>query len=755
MKHETVENGAERTAAVGYDAAVARREDDVLRRWPFAAEIYQAIITSPPEWSTRVGVYAPWGVGKTSVLKFVEAMAEADRHLVVTFNPWMHPTSEALWGAFVRAIASKLKERTGKVAKGAAKRVAKGVVRPVGALATKILSTVNEAAGAAAEMGLAKVQDFFAFGKAEVAELRAMLGDKRLIVLIDDLDRADPRLVPEILLALKEILDVPSVAFVCAFDPKIVGQAMHEYHRGFDDGLKFLEKIIDYPCWLPDARREDLERLALRDAERHCSFVPVWAIKRVLPWVATTPRSIRQFVRGLCLLESSARRYREEELNWVVSLCAQVLHFRLPECSAEILGDNGFWTHLAEESFAASLDKEENNKAEVDIRARVGRLVKAKRAAKTDVSWLVELLSLINRERNSELWTSGPKGELNSLPTAVTGKELDEFLERQQSGVVHESMMRDWLAQCERGTGADAHGACLHRLIALREIRMQEAYQTFINDEKEAWLRKVNHIDAWLRVLLLEIGRSDAGWHRWTAEDLKALRDHFARCNSSRELPEEIAQRKFEVGLLLDLVRSWSGELRIWGDVIGTSVTHGEFDGRGPAWIDVWQRLREAWNTRLAEQLATEFFSDPELVTNCRDERLSANRHVLDLLEDSANAFWQGQREGMLTGLRDAKIGVAAWRNAFELVSGILPKTNKGEGSERRARALLSDGEVAQALFSAATSRVLVEKGVYRLLSAVRWCERNSVVLVFPEWWAGVKAKVETREKAENKTDAI
>ena len=103
----------------------------------------------------------------------------------------------------------------------------------------------------------------------------------------------------------------------------------------------------------------------------------------------------------------------------------------------------------------------------------------------------------------------------------------------------------------------------------------------------------------------------------------------------------------------------------------------------------------------------------------------------------------------MLKGLRDSKIGVAAWRNAFELLGGILPRADKGEEGEKRARALLNDPEVAQSLFSAASSRVLVERAVYRLLRAVRWCERNSVVLVLPEWWADVRAKVEAKEKAE------
>jgi hypothetical protein len=357
----------------------------------------------------------------------------------------------------------------------------------------------------------------------------------------------------------------------------------------------------------------------------------------------------------------------------------------------------------------------------------------------------------MNREMNSELWTSGPREKLGGLPSAVTRRELGEFIERHEGRSADAVVLRDWLAQRERETGADAQRACLNQLMGLRQNRMQESYQTLVSEERATRLLKVNQIDAWLLVLLLEVGRDERGRHRWTAEDLKALPEAFERCVSTRQLPEEIAQRNFELGLLLDLVRKWSGDFRIWSEVIGNSVTHGGFDGRGEDWIAVWRRLNEVRNARLAEQLAVEFFHDPELVTRSRNAHSVGDTLVRDLLEDSTKALWQGQRERMLTGLREPRVGVAAWRNAFNLLGGILPEKRKSEEKEKRARALLGDQEIAQALFYAATSLVLVEKGIYRLLSATRWCEENGVGIVLPEWWASVRTKVEAMEKAAGK----
>jgi predicted KAP-like P-loop ATPase len=108
----------------GFDAAVTRREDDQLNRWPFAREIY-GIATGPRDWSVRVGIYGEWGTGKTSVLEFIAAMARRDGQIVIRFNPWEHSTKDALWRAFVLAI---FKEPRLAKAAGAKPARAKGLL---------------------------------------------------------------------------------------------------------------------------------------------------------------------------------------------------------------------------------------------------------------------------------------------------------------------------------------------------------------------------------------------------------------------------------------------------------------------------------------------------------------------------------------------------------------------------------------------------------------------------------------------------
>jgi hypothetical protein len=58
-----------------------RREEDVLGRWRLAAELFGIAKETPPEWSVRIGVFAKWGEGKTTMLRFLEQMAVGESYI--------------------------------------------------------------------------------------------------------------------------------------------------------------------------------------------------------------------------------------------------------------------------------------------------------------------------------------------------------------------------------------------------------------------------------------------------------------------------------------------------------------------------------------------------------------------------------------------------------------------------------------------------------------------------------------------------
>lgn len=190
----------------GHDSPVSRREEDLLERWGVARAIHRVIASSPSGWSTRIGLYGRWGTGKTSVLNFLEAIEGESNGLIVRMSAWSAANESDLIATLYEALdrklarssdpmpaASRLKKalhRAGLIAQGS------GASEVAGAAADVYLPGAGTALKAAGNFVLSKLR----LDREDLVELRALAiaaGHPRVVVFIDDLDRADPRLLPK------------------------------------------------------------------------------------------------------------------------------------------------------------------------------------------------------------------------------------------------------------------------------------------------------------------------------------------------------------------------------------------------------------------------------------------------------------------------------------------------------------------------------------------------------------------------------
>jgi predicted KAP-like P-loop ATPase len=94
----------------GYDAARSRRQEDDLDRWRFAAEIVEVIVSTPSDWSARIGVFGKWGSGKSTVLRFAKQMLTEGKNIVFWFNPWAVQNWNDLWEEFGNRLSEALSQ---------------------------------------------------------------------------------------------------------------------------------------------------------------------------------------------------------------------------------------------------------------------------------------------------------------------------------------------------------------------------------------------------------------------------------------------------------------------------------------------------------------------------------------------------------------------------------------------------------------------------------------------------------------------
>ena len=146
-----------------------------------------------------------------------------------------------------------------------------------------------------------------------------------MIAFIDDLDRATPELLPKLLLALREILDLPGFTFVLAFDNEIVADGLVTANKSWGDGDSFLDKILDFHYYLPPVSKSRKRLLLKNMLDRYANFVPVNSIDPVEHLLPDNPRKLKRLVRGLISLQPQLARHGSDELNWVEIWLAEMV----------------------------------------------------------------------------------------------------------------------------------------------------------------------------------------------------------------------------------------------------------------------------------------------------------------------------------------------------------------------------------------------------------------------------------------------
>lgn len=237
---------------------------DLFGHAPFAKTLAKAIREYRASDGIVLALYGPWGSGKSTVLAYVQHELEGgpieDRPVVVTFNPWWFSGQEHLANAFLGQLQAVLPTKY------------KGFER-IGNLLAEFSGALGGAADFAGKtMGVPFVGGFVKaiasrLGKKpkDVPALKKALSDlllmqkKRVLVVIDDIDRLAPDEVRQLFTVIKALADFPYVTYLLAFDREVAATAIRE-QTGLP-GDRYLEKIIQVPFELP---RPD--RAALRQA---------------------------------------------------------------------------------------------------------------------------------------------------------------------------------------------------------------------------------------------------------------------------------------------------------------------------------------------------------------------------------------------------------------------------------------------------------------------------------------------------------
>ena len=250
------------------DRPIDTCEQDLLGRASFSKQLGRAIYDYNGKDGLVIGLYGKWGSGKTSVINMAVnemiTLAEQENNMpvVMKFAPWNYSDKDNLISIFFQSLKNKIelqdneemKKEVGKALNDYAGAFdALSLIPIVGSGVAAILKTVAQAQGTNLMQGadLEKTK--------ELLENALVKSNKKIVIIIDDIDRLTNLQILDVFQLVKQVADFPNIIYILAMDRKVVRRALQEVHN--IDGNEYLEKIIQVPFEIPELRKSKLNSI--------------------------------------------------------------------------------------------------------------------------------------------------------------------------------------------------------------------------------------------------------------------------------------------------------------------------------------------------------------------------------------------------------------------------------------------------------------------------------------------------------------
>lgn len=253
------------------DIPISYPSEDIFDIDPFAKTVSDCIRELYNPVGSVVAIYGPWGLGKSSavglVLYHLRSNCAKDIN-IFRFPVWMYRSEDALTAGFFKELYAGLSSVSSK-------QQASDALKKLGAqlIGAKSLAsaTVGMVAGSVGEKATDTVFDVlenFIGQKETVEDLQKQLADalrngqKRFLVVIDDLDRLSPEEALVIFRLIKSVGHLPNVMYLLTYDRERTEKAVAE--RFPSEGPHYLEKIVQAGFELPEPPRPLLNAMMFR-----------------------------------------------------------------------------------------------------------------------------------------------------------------------------------------------------------------------------------------------------------------------------------------------------------------------------------------------------------------------------------------------------------------------------------------------------------------------------------------------------------
>lgn len=318
------------------DKPIENNSDDKLKMSRYGNVLSNFIKAS--DTPLTVGLQGEWGTGKTSMLYMLLEHFKSQNIATSWVNTWeysMFRSSGETTPAILKGMLTNLKlscESEGKwTIEEKSKDSVKKVFKFLGNVANQVISnqTGVDIKDAVSNNESTNEQAEIAEIKKEIALIITKLIEdtnneyKKVVFLVDDLDRIPPEQAVEVLESLKNLFDVPHCVFVLAIDYDVVvkgleskfGKKTEENEREF---RSFFDKIIQVPFSMPTGTYDMGNLLSEKLVSLNIEIpeVLIDSYSNVVKYtIGYNPRSLKRYINSFSLLRSLRNSDFEEDAS--------------------------------------------------------------------------------------------------------------------------------------------------------------------------------------------------------------------------------------------------------------------------------------------------------------------------------------------------------------------------------------------------------------------------------------------------------
>ena len=286
------------------DNPIETVDDDCLDREGSVQSFTEHVLNLDTSKGAVVGVFGPWGSGKTSFINLAKKKFKEKKIPVLDFNPWMFSGAEQLVGRFFNELSAELRLRNFDVAGKVLKEYGDVLTAPLSFLGVPLVKESATAAIKIVGSVVGRSTSVNQYRKDVEDSLRKR--ERPIIVVLDDVDRLSVSEIRDVFKLARLTASFPNLIYIVLCDRLRVEQALDE--NGLS-GRDYLEKIIQWPFDLPETSehilgqqlREEIEN-AREDIKNHGPFdEQVWrdVSREIVRPLIRNMRDVRRYAAAI------------------------------------------------------------------------------------------------------------------------------------------------------------------------------------------------------------------------------------------------------------------------------------------------------------------------------------------------------------------------------------------------------------------------------------------------------------------------